>query len=223
EFASDSTRLRPQPRRPLRRSRRGSAPYSGRARTATGSTGSGSTMRGQADLPARWWASGSATPRVGPRRGPRKGRPARARTGSDCRYPVRPVGRPVCVARSSCEVPLPPAHETGHRGLPATAAAELLHQLRQLGVLLDQSIHLGQVRPRAGSDPPPARAVEDRGLTSLARGHRPDDRLGPPQVAAIDRLLRLFGHGGHVRAGSYWLSHRASLPDLLDLPEAILE
>ena len=36
-------------------------------------------------------------------------------------------------------LPLPPAHEAGHRGLAATATAELLHQLRQLGVLLDQT------------------------------------------------------------------------------------
>src|SRR5258705_13702830 len=93
-------------------------------------------------------------------------------------------------------LPLPPAREAGHRGLPATTAAELLHQLRQLGVLLDQSIHFGEVGPGASGNPPPAGALEDRRIAALAPRHRPEYLLGPTEVAAIDGLLGLPGQPG---------------------------
>ena len=76
--------------------------------------------------------------------------------------------------------PLPPAHQAGHRGLPAAAPGELLHQLRasRVNCLISRLTSVRSV-PAPGGDPPPARAVEDRRVAPLARRHRPDDRLDP--------------------------------------------
>src|SRR6185436_236568 len=117
---------------------------------------------------------------------------------------------------------LAPAREGRHGGL-ATASAELLHELGQLGVLLDQSVDFSQVRSRAGRDPPPARAIQDGGVAPLALGHRADDRLDAPEIAAIDGVLRLLGHPAHARDHRHQLAHRAHLLDLLDLLQDFLE
>ena len=106
---------------------------------------------------------------------------------------------------------------------PAPAAGELLHQLLDLSVLLDQPVDVRRAGPGAGGDPSPARPVDDRGIASLTRRHRPDDRLDPLQIAAVDRLLGLLRHAAHARDHPHELAHRAHLLDLLDLLEEVLE
>ena len=55
------------------------------------------------------------------------------------------------------------------------------------------------------------------------RRHRADDRLGPPEVAAVDRILGFLGHAAHARDHAHELADRAHLLDLLELVEEVLE
>src|SRR5688500_6663484 len=61
---------------------------------------------------------------------------------------------------------------------------QLLHHLLHLAELLDELIDGLHGGARAAGDPPPARAVDDRGIRALLGRHRRDDRLEP-----VDLLL----------------------------------
>ena len=81
----------------------------------------------------------------------------------------------------------------------------------------------GRRGPRAGRDAASARAGEDRRVAALGRGHRPDDRLGPLEVAAVDGGLCFPGHVAHARDHRHDLADRPHLLDLLELVEHVLE
>src|SRR5438093_4855651 len=61
-------------------------------------------------------------------------------------------------------------------------ALELLHDLPELGVLLEKPVHVLHARAAAARDPLAAAAVDDLGMAPLARRHRPDDRVEPTEL-----------------------------------------
>src|SRR5438093_12906768 len=115
-----------------------------------------------------------------------------------------------------------PDGQAAERAASATPG-ELLHEALHLAELLDQAVDLGQRGARARCDPSPAGPVDDGGLAAFVPCHRPDDRLGPFELAAVDRVLGVLRDAAHARDHRHELPDRAHLLDLLQLLEEVLE
>src|SRR2546428_10419947 len=75
-------------------------------------------------------------------------------------------------------------------------AFELLHDLPELGELLEKPVHVLHARAAAARDPLAAAAVDDLGVAPLAVRHRADDRVEPVEVRrfAVEVLGRALEH-----------------------------
>src|SRR3954447_2955746 len=108
-------------------------------------------------------------------------------------------------------------------GRTLAATGELLHQFLHLEELLHEPVDVRQCGARTCGDPPSARAVEDRRVAAFGPGHRPDDRLGPLEIAPIHRSLRLTGEVAHPGDHRHDLAERPHLLHLLHRFEHVIE
>src|SRR3954469_1136930 len=108
-------------------------------------------------------------------------------------------------------------------GRTLAATGELLHQFLHLEELLHQPVDVRQSRARTRGDPSPARAVEDRRVAAFGAGHRTDDRLGPLEIASVDRSLRFAGEVAHPGDHRHDLTERPHLLHLLHRFEHVVE
>src|SRR6266545_5511114 len=74
----------------------------------------------------------------------------------------------VCVVRGLARQEGQGALELAH---PPLHVLEPLHHLPELGILLEQPVHVGDARAAAPRDAGPAAAVDHRGLAPLVRRH----------------------------------------------------
>src|SRR5437870_658606 len=119
--------------------------------------------------------------------------------------------------------------DAGHPGQPretpgSSHRAHLLHELAHLGVLLDELIYVGDRRPGACRDPPPAGSVDQPWIGPLGFRHRRDHRLDlshlPLGGRSFGELLREPTHAGnHLQQ----VSEGAHPLDLLELRVEIVE
>src|SRR2546429_2527404 len=80
------------------------------------------------------------------------------------------------------------ARQPRYPGKPGQAAAlreraHLLHEPAHLAELLDEVVDVRDRRSRAGRDPAPPRAVDERWIHAFGPRHRRDDRLDPLELA----------------------------------------
>src|SRR5882724_12819461 len=78
----------------------------------------------------------------------------------------------VCMVRGSARQEGQGALELAH---PPLHVLEPLHHLPELGILLEQPVHVGDVGPAPPRDASAAAAVDDRRLAPLVWRHRSDD------------------------------------------------
>src|SRR6185436_7306298 len=122
-------------------------------------------------------------------------------TGSplSCSYLTTPVIEPRLLSRNKGQGALELAHAPLH-------VLEAFHHLLELGVLLQQPVHIGDLGATTPGDAGPAAAIDDRGLHALVGGHGADDGLEALEVLLL--ALELLGHA----LGA--LEHRDHLHDL---------
>ena len=95
------------------------------------------------------------------------------------------------------------------------------HHLARLLELLEEAVHLHDAGARTFGDALFARAVEQRGVSALGRGHRRDYRLY--RFEGIVAYLHAFQRLIHARNHTHQVFHRAHLLDLLQLREEVVE
>src|SRR3954447_14190493 len=103
------------------------------------------------------------------------------------------------------------------------AAGHRAHHHAHLVELLDQLIDVLNPRPGAVRDAFAARALDDRRIGALGRGHREDDRLDPVQLALVDVGVLQLLHRPHPRHHPDDPAERAHLADLAHLLKEVLE
>src|SRR5690606_18513478 len=104
----------------------------------------------------------------------------------------------------------------------ATALSHAGHHLAGLEEPLDQVLHRADLDTGALGDPGAARAVDDRRLLALGRGHRLDDGGGAVDVALVE-VVELVLHLAHARQHAEQLGDRAHLADLLHLGQEVVQ
>src|SRR5215813_9270679 len=100
---------------------------------------------------------------------------------------------------------------------------ETFHHLLELRILLEEPVHVGDLRAAALGDPRAPAAVDDRGLLTLVGRHRADDRLEALEVLllALELLGQALGpleHGDHLHD----LAERTHGAELLELGGEVL-
>src|SRR5918994_3968160 len=104
------------------------------------------------------------------------------------------------------------------RHLPAR---HLAHQLLHLPELLHELGHRLHRGPGTASDPPPPRAVDDRGIRALGGRHREDDGLQTVELALVHlERTELLADAGHE---PQQVLQRAHVANLLHLIEEVVE
>ena len=153
------------------------------------------------------------------------GRAARGRRLLLC---LRFIGLPDCALALGLLrlllLPAGAATHARHPGHPRHAAAlgHPGHHLAGLEEPLDQVLHRADLDTGTLGDTGPARAVDDRRLLALGRGHRLDDRGGAVDVALVE-VVDLVLHLPHAGQHAEQLGDGAHLPDLLHLGQEVVE
>src|SRR3989442_3028050 len=98
-------------------------------------------------------------------------------------------------------------------------AFELLHDLPELGELLEKPVHVLHARAAAARNPLAAAPVDDLGIAPLAGRHRADDRVEPVKVSRFAvavpwRALEHLPERKHAEDLIEW-PHLADLFELL--------
>src|SRR5262245_15255166 len=103
-------------------------------------------------------------------------------------------------------------------------AFQLLHQLAELGVLLEQAVHVLHAGAAAARDALATAAVDDVRVRALRRRHRRDDRVESSQVRLLGlELLRRPADLLAERQHAEDLVQRAELSHLLQLAPEVLQ